>query len=79
MMDSVNPDLRTKHEHVTKYIQSLSVGTVISVRKIAQELEVSEGTAYRAIKEAENLGIVKTKRRIGTVRVEKKRNINLIN
>lgn len=71
-MDSVNPDLRTKHEHVTKYIQSLSVGTVISVRKIAQELEVSEGTAYRAIKEAENLGIVKTKRRIGTVRVEKK-------
>lgn len=71
-MDSVNPELRTKHEHVTKYIQSLSVGTVISVRKIAQELGVSEGTAYRAIKEAENLGIVKTKRRIGTVRVEKK-------
>lgn len=40
-------------------------------------LGVSEGTAYRAVKEAENLGIVITKERIGTVRVEKKpRNIS---
>lgn len=33
---------------------------------------VSEGTAYRAVKEAESIGIVVTKERIGTVRVEKK-------
>ena len=38
---------------------------------------VSEGTAYRAVKEAESLGIVVTKERIGTVRVERKpRNIS---
>jgi predicted transcriptional regulator len=71
-MHENNPELNTKHEQITKYIQSLSVGTRLSVRKIAQELEVSEGTAYRAIKEAENLGLVSTKRRIGTIRVEKK-------
>lgn len=72
MMNQGNTEFNTKHEQITKYIQNLEVGTVISVRKIAQELEVSEGTAYRAIKEAENLGLVSTKRRIGTIRVEKK-------
>ncbi|WNQ10062.1 DRTGG domain-containing protein [Paenibacillus aurantius] len=67
-----NQELTTKHENITKYIETLEVGTRLSVRGIAQELNVSEGTAYRAIKEAENLGLVSTKRRIGTVRVEKK-------
>jgi predicted transcriptional regulator len=71
-MQAGNSDLQTKYEQITKYIQSLSVGTRLSVRQIAQDLDVSEGTAYRAIKEAENLGIVSTKRRIGTIRVEKK-------
>lgn len=71
-MQAGNADLQTKYEQITKYIQSLSVGTRLSVRQIAQDLDVSEGTAYRAIKEAENLGIVSTKRRIGTIRVEKK-------
>lgn len=71
-MSSDNSELNTKHEQITKYIESLSVGTKLSVRKIAQELDVSEGTAYRAIKEAENSGLVSTKRRIGTIRVEKK-------
>jgi predicted transcriptional regulator len=65
-------DLMTKHEQIIRYIQNLSVGTRISVRKIAQALEVSEGTAYRAIKEAENRGIVSTKERTGTLRVERK-------
>jgi predicted transcriptional regulator len=40
-------------------------------------MEVSEGTAYRAIKEAENQGLVSTKERIGTVRVEKKLRQNI--
>ncbi len=62
----------TKHEQIMDHIENLSAGTRISVRKIAQMLEVSEGTAYRAIKEAENLGLVTTKERIGTIRVDKK-------
>ena len=49
----------------------LEVGTRISVRKIAQHLGVSEGTAYRAIKEAENREYVKTFPRAGTLRIEK--------
>ena len=47
------------------------------MRKIAKNMEVSEGTAYRAIKEAENQGLVSTKERIGTVRVEKKLRQNI--
>lgn len=67
----------TKHEQLLQHIESLKIGTKISVRKLAKSLGVSEGTAYRAVKEAENLGIVITKERIGTVRVEKKpRNIS---
>ncbi|MBP1993268.1 putative transcriptional regulator [Paenibacillus eucommiae] len=62
----------TKHELILQYIEGLELGSRISVRKMAKNLEVSEGTAYRAIKEAENLGLVSTRERIGTVRVEKK-------
>ncbi|KAA8999711.1 CBS domain-containing protein [Paenibacillus spiritus] len=70
-------DAVTKHEQLLQHIETLKVGTKISVRKLARELNVSEGTAYRAVKEAENLGIVITKERIGTVRIEKKpRNIS---
>ncbi|SEF59348.1 Predicted transcriptional regulator containing CBS domains [Caloramator fervidus] len=67
----------TKHEEIIKYIEGLKLGTKISVRAIASELKVSEGTAYRAIKDAENLGLVSTIPRVGTVRIEKvtKRNI----
>ncbi|TBL75064.1 DRTGG domain-containing protein [Paenibacillus thalictri] len=67
----------TKHEQIIKYIESLKVGSKISVRKIAESLGVSEGTAYRAIKEADNQGLVSTKERIGTVRVEKKQRHNI--
>ncbi|WP_106766405.1 DRTGG domain-containing protein [Paenibacillus faecalis] len=67
----------TKHEQLVQHIEGLKVGTKISVRKLAKELCVSEGTAYRALKEAEGLGIVVTKERIGTVRIERKpRNIS---
>jgi predicted transcriptional regulator len=70
-------DTITKHEQLLQHIEGLRVGSKISVRKLAKEMGVSEGTAYRAVKEAENLGIVITKERIGTVRVEKKpRNIS---
>lgn len=63
----------TKHEQLLLYIRGLDVGTKLSVRQIAKEQGVSEGTAYRALKEAEQLGLIRTKERIGTVRVDKKR------
>jgi predicted transcriptional regulator len=61
----------SKHEDIIKYILSLEVGHKISVRSIAGDLGVSEGTAYRAIKDCEALGIVSTIPRVGTVRIEK--------
>ncbi|TCP53769.1 putative transcriptional regulator [Tumebacillus sp. BK434] len=67
----------TKHEQILKYIEDLDVGNKISVRQIAKVMEVSEGTAYRAIKEAETRGIVSTIERVGTVRIEKKQKKNI--
>lgn len=69
--------MATKHEQILEYIDSLPVGTKISVRQIAKDLEVSEGTAYRAIKEAEVQGYVSTIERVGTVRIEKKLKENI--
>lgn len=69
--------LSTKHERILKYIAQLEIGEKISVRQIAKKLQVSDGTAYRAIKEAENQGLVQTIDRVGTVRIEKKRRSNL--
>lgn len=67
----------SKHEDIIKYILLLEVGTKISVRSIASDLGVSDGTAYRAIKDSEALGIVNTIPRVGTIRIEKveKKNI----
>lgn len=64
--------MATKHEQILKYIESLDVGHKISVRQIARELKVSDGTAYRAIKDAELKGLVNAIERVGTVRIEKK-------
>jgi predicted transcriptional regulator len=61
----------SKHEDIIKHILSLEVGHKISVRSVAGDLGVSEGTAYRAIKDCEALGIVSTIPRVGTVRIEK--------
>ncbi|MFB9329106.1 DRTGG domain-containing protein [Paenibacillus aurantiacus] len=72
-----SPEFSTKHEQIIQYIAELSVGTRISVRKIAHELDVSEGTAYRAIKDAENRGIVSTKERAGTFRIEQKQPVEI--
>ncbi|WMJ80521.1 DRTGG domain-containing protein [Clostridium sp. MB40-C1] len=67
----------TKHQEIIKYISGLKVGIKISVRSIANELKVSDGTAYRAIKDAESLGIVSTIPRVGTVRIEKVQKKNI--
>ncbi len=69
--------LATKHEQILDHIDSLSVGSKISVRGIAKALNVSEGTAYRAIKEAENQDMVSTIERVGTIRIEKKKKENI--
>ncbi|MDS9471745.1 DRTGG domain-containing protein [Sporosarcina pasteurii] len=65
--------MATKHEQIIRYIKGLQVGEKISVRQVAKELSVSDGTAYRAIKEAENRKLVNTIERVGTIRIEKKK------
>lgn len=69
--------MATKHEQILKYIDELPVGEKISVRQIAKDLTVSEGTAYRAIKDAENKGYVSTIERVGTIRIERKKKENI--
>lgn len=69
--------MATKHEKILKYIEELPVGWKISVRQIAKDLNVSEGTAYRAIKEAESRGYVSTIERVGTIRIQQKRKENI--
>lgn len=71
----------SKHDDIINHILSLEVGTKISVRSIAISMGVSEGTAYRAIKDCDSLGIVSTIPRIGTVRIEKveKKSIETLN
>lgn len=67
----------TKHEQIIQHIEELEIGSKISVRQIAKDLEVSEGTAYRAIKDAEIRGLVSTIERVGTVRIERKVKANI--
>ncbi len=69
--------MATKHEQILQYIEKLPVGEKISVRRIAKELQVSEGTAYRAIKEAEIQRLVSTIERVGTIRIERKTKENI--
>lgn len=71
--------MKTKHEQILTFIEALPVGEKLSVRLIAKELNVSEGTAYRAIKEADNLGLVSTIERVGTIRIESKNSENIEN
>ena len=60
----------SKHQEIIAYLEELPVGKRVSVRSISNFLGVSEGTAYRAIKEAENRGLVETRPRSGTIRVK---------
>ena len=69
--------MATKHRRIIQYIETLPIGEKISVRSIAKKMNVSEGTAYRAIKDAEEYGLVTTIQRVGTIRIERKRD-NLI-
>ena len=71
--------MKTKHEQILEFIETLPIGEKLSVRLVAKELSVSEGTAYRAIKEAENKGLVSTIKRVGTIRIEQKSGENIEN
>lgn len=59
----------TKHSRIIEYIRSLKGGDRISVRTVAEDMGVSEGTAYRAIKTAETEGLVSLIPRVGTIRL----------
>lgn len=61
---------QTKHQQILSFIEDLAVGSKVSVRFVAKELDVSEGTAYRAIKEAESKGFVRSIPKVGTIRIE---------
>ena len=62
--------ISVKNDAVLSHIEALASGTKISVRGLAAELNISEGTVYKAIKEAEARGLVITKPKSGTFRVE---------
>lgn len=61
--------ISVKNELVLNYIENLPNGTRVSVRELSAQLQVSEGTAYKAVKEAEQRGLVVVKPKAGTVRV----------
>jgi len=58
-----------KNDIVLSYIESLKAGEKISVRLLAAKLNVSEGTAYKALKVAESQNLVITKPKSGTIRI----------
>ncbi len=64
---------KTKHDIVIEYIQGLEVGEKVSVRQLARRMNISEGTVYRAIKDAENQGLVSSIPKVGTMRIEQKK------
>ena len=41
----------SKHQEILDYLEKLPIGKRVSVRSISNFLNVSDGTAYRAIKE----------------------------
>ena len=59
-----------KQDIILNHIKNLEIGSKVSIRSLADELDVSEGTAYKAIKKAEEAGYVHTRPRAGTVRIE---------
>lgn len=62
----------TKLELAVEYILNQEIGTKMSIKSLAKKLSVSEGTAYHAIKRAEQQGLVVTQPKAGTTRIQKK-------
>ncbi len=59
-----------KNELILSYIKELDAGTKISVRRLSEILNVSVGTVYKAIKAAEAQGLVVTKPKSGTFKID---------
>ena len=59
-----------KNELILSYIKELDAGTKISVRSLSEILDVSVGTVYKAIKAAEAQGLVVTKPKSGTFKID---------
>lgn len=64
-----------KSDLVISFIEQLPEGAKVSVRELSAQLNVSEGTAYKAVKEAEQRGLVLVKPKAGTVRVKSERSV----
>lgn len=62
--------ISNKNQKILSYIESLEPGTKVSVRELAEKLDVSEGTAYKAVKDAEQQGLVSVRPKAGTIRVD---------
>ena len=62
--------MSTKYQKIIEEIESLEIGAKLSIKSIAQKYDVSEGTAYRAIKGAEAQGLVSTTPKAGTIRID---------
>lgn len=61
--------ISVKSKRVVDYIKELPEGSKISVRELSATLEISEGTAYKGVKEAEQQGLVSVRSKSGTVRI----------
>lgn len=61
--------MSSKQEDVLNYIAGMKPGEHFSVRGLAKTLNVSEGTAYKSLKQAEAQSLVSTKPKTGTVRI----------
>ena len=61
--------MASKTEKTLEYIARLEPGAKVSVRGLAEALGISEGTAYKSIKAAETQGLVLTRPKVGTVRI----------
>lgn len=62
--------MASKLEQTVAYIRDMEIGRRVSIKQIAHELSISEGTAYHAIKRAEQQGLVVTLPKVGTTRVQ---------
>ena len=62
----------SKCDQVLYYIESLPINTRVSSQKLADTLHVSIGTAYQAIKKAEQAGLVRTSQKVGTTRIRER-------
>lgn len=68
----------SKHQEILDYLERLAIGKRVSVRSISNHLKVSDGTAYRAIKEAENRGLLRPSRVVVLSALRKKDGFVLI-